>query len=129
MTRNIEAIPSLENQYKLLQTIPGISKTTALAILAELPPIESFQNARQLAAYIGITPKHRQSGTPLKGRSRISKIESNKLRKALYFPAIVAKRHNPVIKIFCDNLKKKGEHTMAIICAAMRKLIHIILEY
>jgi len=126
ISHRIKIVNGLEKKYKLLQTIPGISKTTALAILAELPAIESFKNARQLAAYIGITPKHRQSGTSLKGRSRISKIGSSKLRKALYFPAIVAKNHNPVIKLFCDNLKRKGKHTMAIICAAMRKLIHII---
>lgn len=71
---DIKKLASLEEQYNLLQSIPGISKTTALAVLAELPEIASFKSARQLAAYIGITPKHRQSGTSLKGRSRISKV-------------------------------------------------------
>lgn len=78
------------------------------------------------AAYAGLTPKHRLSGSSLKGKSRISKIGSGILRKALYFPAVAAKRHNPVIKLFCDKLDEKGKNIMAIICAAMRKLIHII---
>ncbi|KJV55579.1 transposase IS116/IS110/IS902 family protein [Orientia chuto str. Dubai] len=40
-----------------MQTIPGIGRITAVAILAESPDIESFSNARQLAAYAGLTPK------------------------------------------------------------------------
>lgn len=115
----------MSEHYNNLQSIPGISKITAVAILAEVSDISSFRNARQLAAYAGLTPKHRLSGSSLKGKSRIS-IWSGILRKALYFPAVAAKRHNPIIKPFCDKLNEKGKHTMAIICAAMRKLIHII---
>lgn len=116
----------LLEHYNNLQSIPGISKLTAVAILAEVPDVSSFRNARQLAAYAGLTPKHRLSGSSLKGKSRISKIGSGILRKALYFPAVAAKRHNPVIKLFCEKLDEKGKNIMAIICAAMRKLIHII---
>jgi transposase len=89
---------ALKNKVEYMQTIPGIGKTTAVAILAESPAIESFSNARQLAAYAGLTPKHRTSGTSVRGKSSISKIGSSKLRKALYFPAIVAKNHNPLFK-------------------------------
>jgi hypothetical protein len=48
------------------------------------------------------------------------------LSKALYFPAIVAKNHNVIIKVFWARLKEKGKHNMAIVGAAMRKLLHII---
>ena len=116
----------LLKQYNNLQTIPGISKTSAIAILAEIPDISNFKNARQLAAYAGLTPRHRTSGSSLRGRTRISKIGSANLRKALYFPAIVAKKYNPIIKLFCKNLEDNGKHAMAIICAAERKLIHIV---
>lgn len=116
----------IRNHYQNLQIITGIGHTTAIAILAEIPNILDFRNARQLAAYAGITPKHRISGSSVIGKPRISKIGSSNLRKALYFPAIVAKNHNPIIKAFCANLIKKGKHNKAIVCAAMRKLIHII---
>jgi transposase len=117
---------NIQRDYNNLQTIPGISKTTAIAILSELPEISNFNNARQLAAYIGITPKHKISGSSIRGKPRISKIGSSILRKALYFPSIVAKKHNPVIKAFCKPLKEKGKHAKVIICAAMRKLVHIV---
>jgi transposase len=116
----------LKQHYENLQTIPGISKTTAIAILAETPDISAFANARQFAAFAGLTPKQRQSGSSIKGKTRLSKLGSAKLRKAIFFPAIVAKNHNPIIKAFCLNLKKRSKPNMVIVGAAMRKLMHII---
>ncbi|KJV55146.1 transposase IS116/IS110/IS902 family protein [Orientia chuto str. Dubai] len=109
-----------------MQTIPGIGRITAVAILAESPDIESFSNARQLAAYAGLTPKYKTSGTSVKGKSTISKIGSANLRRALYFPAIVAKNHNPIFKQFIQKLSSKGKPTKVIIVAIMRKLLHIV---
>jgi transposase len=117
---------SLKQDYENLQTIPGIGQTTAIAILAETPTLSNLENARQLAAYAGLTPSQRTSGTSLKGKSRLSKIGSAPLRKSLYFPAIVGKKYNPLLKEFAANLKHKGKHTMVIIGALMRKLLHII---
>jgi transposase len=65
-------------------------------------------------------------GTSVKGKTSISKIGSSNLRKALYFPAIVAKTHNPVFKSFTQQLSSKGKPTKVIIVAIMRKLLHII---
>lgn len=118
--------PQLKHQVDNLQTIPGIGKITAIAILAESPDLESFNSARQLAAYAGLTPKHKTSGTSVKGKTSISKIGSSKLRKALYFPAIVAKTHNPLFKEFTQKLSNKGKPTKVIIIAIMRKLLHIV---
>lgn len=116
----------LKENLENLQTIPGIGRTTAIAMLAEIPDINQFKSARQLAAYAGLTPSQRSSGTSVKRKARLSKIGSAILRKALYFPAIVAKNHNPILKKFAENLKLKGKHTMVIIGAIMRKLLHII---
>jgi hypothetical protein len=44
----------------------------------------------------------------------------------LYLPAVVAKRHNPIIKAFCERLSQRGKRPMEIIAAAMRKLLHIV---
>lgn len=122
LTDNIELKHTVNN----MQTIPGIGKVTAIAILAESPDIDHFNSARELAAYAGLTPKHKISGTSVKGKTSISKIGSSKLRKALYFPAIVAKNHNPIFKKFTQRLSSKGKPTKVIIVAIMRKLLHII---
>lgn len=47
------------------------------------------------------------------------------LRKALFMPAMVAWQHNPAVRAFCERLKANGKNGKAIICAAMRKLVHI----
>lgn len=119
--------PQLKNQADNVQTIPGIGKTTAVAILAESPDLKSFNSARHLAAHAGLTPKHKTSGISIKSKTSISKIGSSNLRKALYFPAIVAKTYNPLFKDFTRKLSSKGKHTKVIIVAIMRKLLHIVL--
>jgi transposase len=124
--RLVTSDKSILQDYNNLQTIPGISKTTALAVIAEIPDLSSFKDARQLAAYAGLVPKQRTSGSSVRGNSRLSKLGSVNLRKSLYFPAIVAKKHNPIIAIFCQRLLSKGKSKMAVVCAAMRKLLHII---
>ena len=108
-----------------LQTIPGIGKITATSILAESPDLSSFKSLRQYAAYAGLVPKHRTSGSSVRGKAKLSKLGSSKSRKALYLPAVVAKNHNPILKAFSDKLKSKGKHNMVIIAAIMRKLLHI----
>ena len=122
----LECGEDIKNKVTHMQTIPGIGKLTAVAILAEAPCLDNFTNARELAAYAGLTPKHKTSGTSVRGRSTISKMGSSTLRKALYFPAIVAKKHNPIFVKLNQKLASKGKPTKLILIAIMRKLLHII---
>lgn len=95
-------------------------------MLAFIGNVDDFKNAKQFAVFVGLNPKQRQSGTSVHGRSRMSKIGNSNLRKAFYMAAVSAKRYNPVIRNFCENLKKAGKPNMLIIGVAMRKLVHII---
>lgn len=122
----LENNTNLSNQVELLKTIPGISDKTAVAILSEIPPVNIFKTAREAAAFAGLTPTVRQSGTSVRGRGRLSKAGNAQLRKALYMPAIVAKKNNPLVREFCNRLGEKGKAKMVVIGAAMRKLLHII---
>jgi transposase len=123
---HIDDDPDLKNKQILLQTIPGIGEATIRVILAEFANINQFNSAKQLASFLGIAPRHFQSGSSVNGRTRMSKIGNANLRKAFYFPAVVSLRYNPVIKRLCQRLEEKGKPKMLIIGAAMRKLIHII---
>jgi transposase len=122
----IDKNPDLRTKHDLLESIPGVGEATIAQILAFMGNVEDFKNAKQLAAFVGLNPKQYQSGTSINRRSRISKMGNTNLRKSLYMPAISAKRFNPIVKAFCENLKSAGKPTMLIICAAMRKLVHII---
>jgi len=121
---HIDQHPSLKRDAELLESIPGIGSITAHKLLAEVD-FANFAGARELAAFVGLTPRQNQSGTSLKGKGRLSKVGSSDLRKALYFPAVNARRFNPVIQAFCKNLLDKGKPMMVVVCAAMRKLLHL----
>lgn len=122
---HIDKDPDLRDKKKLLETIPGVGESTISQILAFMN-IERFSNAKKLSAFIGLNPKQHFSGTSVKGRSCLSKMGSPHLRKALFMPALVAKRYNIVVKTFCEKLKIAGKSNMLIVGAAMRKLVHII---
>jgi transposase len=121
--QHISRNSNLKEQSELLQTIPGIGARTANLLLSEIE-FERYSSARSIAAQAGVTPRKRQSGTSLKQTS-LSKLGNARLRKALYFPAIVARQHNEIVKEFAKRLKKNGKTPMQIVCAAMRKLLHI----
>lgn len=114
----------LARKKLLLRSIPGIGDKTAHTILGELLYLDSFEDARQVAAYAGLNPRQRLSGK-MKGHSSISKTGNAHLRKALYFPAIVAKGCNPIIREFCFRMEENGLLPMEVIVAALRKLLHI----
>jgi len=122
----IDRDPNLRQKKKLLFSIPGIGKVTIAAILAELYNLEKFNHVRELVAFIGLAPKEKISGSSIKGKPRLCKIGHARLRKTLYMPALVSIQCNPVIILFYNRLKEKGKNGKVIVCAIMRKLVHII---
>jgi transposase len=123
---HIDHHPDLKQQKDLLTSIPGIADVTATKLLAEIPSLERFQGASQLAAYAGLTPRQHQSGSSVFRRGCMVKTGNAHLRRALYMPALVALRWNPVIRVFADRLRERGKHKMVIVGAVMRKLPQII---
>jgi len=121
---HLDQHPELKRRRDLLRSIPGIGETTAAWLLSEMSAIQ-FGRARQLAAYAGLVPSPRESGSSVRGRGRLSKRGNLRLRRALYWPAIVAMQHNPTLRAFAHRLRLAGKPTMVIIAALMRKLLHI----
>jgi len=122
---HIDQHPGLKHKQALLQSIPGIGTVVSQNLLSWITRIEAFDSARQLAAFAGLTPKRHESGSSVRGRTRLSKIGHADLRKLLYFPAMSAIRHNPLLKAFAERLRQNGKPPKLILAAAMRKLLHI----
>jgi transposase len=116
------AYQNLRKQRDLLITIPGIGETTAARILGDIPEITEFRSGKSVAAYVGLSPRHYQSGN-MQAKSRLCKTGNSKLRKALYFPAITAMRYHPALRIFASRLRDAGKARMLIVAAVMRKLL------
>ncbi|MDD5395611.1 MAG: transposase [Thiothrix sp.] len=106
--------------------LPGIGDTTVAKVLAYAGDVRRFANAKALAAFIGVTPRQRLSGSSVKGKTIMSRAGHSELRRALYIPGLVDRRHNPVLKMFGDRLSTTGLAPKAVVGAVMRKLAHLI---
>lgn len=122
----IASSESIKAQFDLILSIPGMGEISSQIMLAELPDITQFNNARELAAWAGITPCHFISGTSGRATTPITKVGSAHLRRALFMPAMNARVFNPILKEFGDRLQTNGKKPKQIIIAIMRKLIHQI---
>lgn len=120
----LKANPALSTQVAQLCTIPSIGEVTALKILAGIPPVESFERVRDIAAWAGLTPALCRSGTSLEKRPRMNKQGSGALRKAMYMPAVtlMKSKADHSLTRFRDRLLNEGKSKMCVVGALMRKL-------
>lgn len=121
---HIGSHPTLKADRDLLLSIPGIGEATTARLLSEID-FHQYGSARSVAAFTGLVPRLRQSGTSVRGKARLSKVGAPRIRHALYFPAVTAIRCNPQIKAWAKGLRERGKCEMQIIGAVMRKLIHL----
>ena len=119
----IEDSPIWHQEDNLLQSVKGIGPTTSAALIAGLPELGRL-NRREIACLVGVAPFNMDSGK-MRGRRSIRGGRPD-IRKSLYMAALVAKRHNPVIKAFADRLAAKGKKAKVVIVACMRKLLIIL---
>lgn len=114
--------PDLKSNKDLLMSIPGIGETTAAVLISEM---NGSMEPKQQVAHAGIAPREKQSGL-FKGKAQICKTGNKRIRTALYMPTLAAIRYNPVITPFYGKLISKDKHGKVVVCACMRKLIHIV---
>jgi len=105
---------------ELVASMPGIGPPTGARILGEIGDGSAFANGSKLAAYVGLAPVTRQSGTTLAGETR-SRRGSHRLKNAMFLAAFAALR-DPASKAFYDRKRTEGKrHNTALICLARRR--------
>jgi transposase len=119
----IRGSPAWREKEDLLASMPGIGRIIARTLIAELPELGTL-NGKQIAALAGLAPYTRQSGQ-WRGKSFIGGGRTV-VRTVLFMGALVAKRHNPVLKAFFDRLVAAGKPKMVALIAVARKLLTIL---
>jgi transposase len=119
----VRGTPAWRDKEDLLASVPGIGKTIARTLLAELPELGTL-TPKQAAALVGLAPYTRQSGK-WRGKSFIGGGRTV-VRGALYMGALVAARFNPTLKAFRDKLVAKGKPKLVALIATARKLLIIL---
>jgi transposase len=120
---HIDRHPDLREQDELLRSIPGVGPSVSSYAIAWLRG-ERFDDARQAAAFVGLSPRHHQSGDSVQGKSTISRLGHSRLRKILYWPAMSAIRHNAAATGLAKRMVAAGKNKKVAIIAVMRKLVH-----
>lgn len=121
--RQIAQSPVWRVKDDLLQSVPGIGPATARTLLADMPELGQLTR-RAAAALVGVAPFNRDSGR-WRGRRMIAGGRAS-VRTALYMAAVVAARHNPVLRTFYQRLRGAGKAPKVAIVAVMRKLVTIL---
>jgi transposase len=119
----IRGSPAWREKEALLRTIPGVGPQISRTLLAELPELGRLDR-RQIAALAGLAPWTRQSGK-WKGKSFIGGGRAP-VRTALFMGALVAARHNPVLRTFNQRLLDAGKPKLLALVATARKLLTIL---
>lgn len=120
---HIDRHPDLRDQQELLCSIPGVAERLSASLMAWLP-IDRFTNAREAVAFVGLSPQHCESGSSVKGKSKLCKLGHARLRKTLYMPALAAMRFNPAAAALAQRLRASGKAGKVVVAAVMRKLVH-----
>jgi transposase len=112
-----------QHEFRSLQSIPGIGKKTAIALIVSTDCFKKFDNHKQVSAYMGISPRIVESGTSVRGKARICKMGMGRTRALLYLCAWSAKRCNKTCKELYDRLVAKGKSKRLALIAVANKLI------
>jgi transposase len=120
---HVRGSPVWAEKEELLASVPGVGPVVARTLIGELPELGSLDR-RKVAALVGLAPWTRQSGQ-WRGKSFIGGGRKS-VRTALFMAAMVAARHNPVLKRFRDKLVAAGKPKLVAIIAVARKLLIIL---
>lgn len=123
LTNLMAADDGFKGKGEILASVPGVGTVTVATLLAELPEL-GILNRQEISALAGLAPFNRDSGR-YHGKRSISGGRAS-IRTVLYMAAITAKRCNPVIRKFAQQLEQTGKPFKVVITACMRKLLVIL---
>lgn len=123
LDQTVQQSPVWRAKEDLLRSVPGIGPIVSRTLLADLPELGAL-NRKQIAALVGVAPLAKDSGT-LRGKRMVWGGRAP-VRAALYMGALIASRHNPVIRDFYQRLVASGKPKKVALTACMRKLLVIL---
>ena len=119
---------TFKRDFDLLTSIDGVGPITAMTVLAEIGDLRCFERARQLTAYAGVSPRVVQSGTSVRGKTRMCKRGNKRIRQALYLSAMATlntKKPN-TLSLMHRRLCEEGKQGKSALGAVMRKQLTVM---
>lgn len=115
--------PELKTQFDLIVSITGVGTQTALYMIAVTHAFHKFPNARKFACYAGIAPFPYQSGTSIKGKTKVSHLANKKMKSLLSNITGSAIQHNTEMRLFYQKRLAEGKNKMSTQNIIRNKLV------
>lgn len=109
--------------FALLQTIPGISRKTAIELIIVSGGFKNFTSARQFSAFIGLCPCINESGTSIRGYRGISRVGDKNIRATLYMCSMTARVYNKACRELYERMVAAGKAKKVALVVVMNKLL------
>jgi len=121
LAQAVEAALEAHPLAPVLNSLPGVGVRTAAGLLTIVRDVTDFPSAAHLAAYAGLAPVTRRSGSSIKGEVRSQR--GNHALKSTLFLSAFASLHDPTCRAYYDRKRAEGKrHNAALICLARRRV-------
>ncbi|MEX5635470.1 IS110 family transposase [Parafrankia sp. FMc2] len=121
LAQDVEAALEAHPLAEVLISMPGVGIRTAASLLTIIGDVSAFPTAAHLAAYAGLAPVTRRSGSSIRGEVRSQR--GNHALKSTLFLSAFASLGDPTSRAYYDRKRTEGKrHNAALICLARRRV-------
>lgn len=120
----VQGDPVIDNQYQLLQSIPGVGPRLSLAVLVATNGFTDFTCPRAFSCYCGVAPFVWHSGRNTYSRARVSHRADKRIKSLLHMGALSAINCPGELKEYYLRKTEEGKPKMSVVNAIRSKLIH-----
>jgi transposase len=124
LATRIEQLLEAHPLSQVLTSMPGIGVRTAARILIDVGDGTAFPTAGHLAAYAGLAPVTRSSGSSIRGEHP-SRRGNKQLKRAFYLAAF-ASLSQPESRTYYDKKRREGKHHVAALVSLARRRIDVL---
>ena len=119
----IKKSSELEQNFDLITSIKGVGMQTAIISIIFTENFTKFDNSRKFASYCGVAPFPYQSGTSVKGKTKVSHLANKQLKAMFNLCAVSAIQHNTEMKQYYQKRVEQGKNKMSTVNIIRNKLI------
>lgn len=123
LTDIIKGNGNLKKMYDLIVSIKGVGPQTALFIIAYTNGFTRFKTWRKFASYCGVAPFPYQSGTSIRGRTKVNNLANKKIKSLLDLCAKSSIQYNIEMKLYYEKRLKEGKTKMGTINIIRNKIL------
>lgn len=116
----------LKEVFDRIVSIPGVGKVLAWNLIARTNNFKKINNPRKLSCYAGLAPFAHQSGTSIRGKSRVSPLADKQLKTLFHMAAMVAVRYDKELQQYYERKVQEGKSKMTVLNAVRNKIAHRI---